>query len=76
MLTPPQEKNQFLSGLHLWHCLCGSFPASITLSLKGLEEFPVAQQLQDLALSKQWHRLDPWPGNFHMPQAQPQNKIK
>ena len=26
--------------------------------------------VKDLALSLLWHRFDPWPRNFHMPQAQ------
>ena len=27
--------------------------------------------MKDPAWSPLWHRFDPWPGNFHMPQAQP-----
>ena len=40
-------------------------------------EFLVAQWVKDLASSllwlgsQLWHRLDPWPGNFHMLWAQP-----
>ena len=40
----------------------------------------VAQQIKDLVLSLQWLRLllwrgfDPWPGKFHMLQAQPKKK--
>ena len=47
----------------------------------GRQNSLVAQQIKDLALSLQrlgsllWHRVDPWPRNFHMPQVQ-QNKAK
>ena len=40
------------------------------------------QQVKDLALSllwlwlQLWHRLHPWPGNFHRPQTQPKKKKK
>lgn len=30
----------------------------------------MAQQVRDLALSLLWHGFLPWPGTFHMPQAQ------
>ena len=39
------------------------------------KKFPVAQHVKDLALLQLWHKLqlwyrfDPWPGDFHMPQA-------
>ena len=42
----------------------------------------MAQWVKDLALSLQWlrlllrHKLDYWPGNFHMPQGQPKKKKK
>ena len=29
----------------------------------------MAQQVKDPALSLLWPRFDPWPRNFHMPQA-------
>ena len=29
-----------------------------------------------MQLSLLWHGLDPWPGNFHIPQAQPKNKAQ
>ena len=29
------------------------------------------QWVKDLALSLLWHRFDPWPGNFHVPQREP-----
>ena len=32
------------------------------------------QWVKDSALSLQWHSLDPWLENFHMPQAQPKKK--
>ena len=32
--------------------------------------------LKDLALPQLWLGFNPWPGNFHMPQVQPQNKMK
>ena len=40
----------------------------------------MAQWVKDPVLSRPqlrsllWHRFDPWPGNFHMPQAQPKRK--
>ena len=49
-----------------------------TLSRSSL----VAQQVKDLALSLQqprsllWHGFDPWPGNFHTPQARTKKKKK
>ena len=42
----------------------------------------MAQQVKDQALSLQWLgllpwlRFDSWPGNFHMPQAQPKKKTR
>ena len=33
------------------------------------------QWLKDLTLSLLWLRFSPWPGNFHMPQAQPKKKV-
>ena len=36
----------------------------------------MAQQVKDPALSVLWHEFDPWPGNFRMPQAQPEKKKK
>ena len=41
----------------------------------------MAQQVKDLVLSLQWlgfllwHRFDPWPGNFHVPQVQPKKSV-
>ena len=32
------------------------------------------QGAKDLVLSLMWHRFDPWPGNFCMPQMQPEKK--
>ena len=32
-------------------------------------EFPVTQWVRDLVLLPLWHRLDPWPQNFHMLQV-------
>ena len=34
------------------------------------------QWVKDLALSLLWHRFDPWPGNFHVPQAEPKKNPK
>ena len=42
----------------------------------------MVQWVKDLVLSLQgpgllrWHRFDPWPGNFHMPQVQSKKKKK
>ena len=42
----------------------------------------MAQQVKDLVLSLKWlwshlwHRLNPWPGNFHMWPEQPKKKKK
>ena len=33
----------------------------------------VAQWIKDRVLPLQWHRFDPWPGNFSLPQVQPNN---
>ena len=32
------------------------------------------QQVQGPASSLLWHGFGPWPGNFHMPKAQPKKK--
>ena len=32
----------------------------------------MAEQVKDPALSLQWLRFDPWPGNFLMPQVRPE----
>ena len=46
----------------------------------GSPESPCGPVVKDLVLSllwlgsMLWHGFDPWPGNFHMPQAQPINK--
>ena len=48
--------------------------------LKNFRSSLVAQQVKDLAWSLLWLGLllwlgfDPWPGNFHMAQAQPTEK--
>ena len=39
-------------------------------------DFPGGLVAKDLALSMLWLRLDPWPGNFCMPQVQQKNKNK
>ena len=36
----------------------------------------MAQWVKDPALLLLWHGFDPWPGNFHMPWAQPGKKKK
>ena len=42
----------------------------------------MTQQVKDPVLSLQqlrsllWHGFDPWPGNVHMPQLQPEKKKK
>jgi len=36
----------------------------------------VAQWVKGLALLLLWHRLNPWPRNFHIPWMQPQKKKK
>ena len=36
----------------------------------------MAQWVKDPVLSLLWRRFDPWPGNFHMPQARPKKKVK
>ena len=48
--------------------------------IKCLRVFPGGLVVKDLGLpllwlrSLQWHRLDPWPGNFPMPWVRPKNK--
>ena len=32
------------------------------------------QQVKDPAWSLLWHKFDPWPGNFHVPWAQPKKR--
>ena len=34
----------------------------------------MAQWVKDPVLSLLWRGFSPWPGNFHMPQAQPKKK--
>ena len=45
---------------------------------KEKKEFPggLVVKDSDLVLSLLWLRLDPRPGNFHMPQARPKKKEK
>ena len=38
--------------------------------------FPGGLVAKDLALSLLWHRFNPWPGNFRMPQAWPKQTNK
>ena len=48
---------------------------------KQFKELPVAQWVKDLVLSQlwlrslPWCRFDPWPRNFHVPQAPPRKEI-
>ena len=48
----------------------------------GFIQFSCSTGVKGPALSLQrhgallWHRLDPWPGNFHMPQAWPKKEKK
>lgn len=44
-------------------------------STGGLE-FPGGLMVKGLALPLLWPRFDPWPRNFHMPQAQTKRKRK
>ena len=39
-----------------------------------MKEFPSGLVVKDLALSLLWLRFNPWPGNFHVLQAQPKNQ--
>ena len=41
---------------------------------KTNEEFPSDLVVKKLALSLTWHRFNPWPRNFFMPQVQPKKK--
>ena len=40
------------------------------------EEFPNGLAVKDSALSLLWHRFNPWPRNFCMPQTGLENKTK
>lgn len=53
------------------------FPEALELGVKkgGRRSSLVAQWVKQLALSLQWQGLDPWRGNFHMPQGR-RNKIR
>ena len=42
----------------------------------GTWEFPGSLVIKDLVLSILWPGLDPWPGNFGMPQEQTEKKKK
>ena len=37
-------------------------------------EFPGGIAVKHLVLSLLWFRFDPWPGNFHMPEAWPKKE--
>ena len=52
---------------------CASQPPAITFSPQklGQEELPGGLVVNDSVLSLLWHKLDPWPGNFHVPWAWP-----
>ena len=59
-------------GLRIQWCLC-----------RGMGSIPSAVQwVKDLVFPQLWHRsqmqvgLDPWPGNFHMPQVPAEKKRK
>ena len=43
---------------------------------KEARELPGGRAVKDPVLSLPWHRFDPWPGNFCMPQVQPKKKMK
>ena len=43
---------------------------------KHYEEFPLAQQVKDLALLLLWCGFDPWPEKFCILQVQPKKKKK
>ena len=56
----------------------------VQFDMKGnaLESSLVVQRVRELGLSLkqlrslQWHRFDPWPGNFHVQQAGPKKRKK
>ena len=60
-------------------CLQAPFPAQES-EAENMWSFLVAQWVKDLTLSLlclgslRWHRFSPWPGNFHVPQVQPERK--
>ena len=58
-----------------------TFPYTpLFLRIPAIGNSLAVEQGKDLALSLQqlgwllWHRFNPWPGNFHMPQAGPKKK--